>query len=381
MRREPPALDVHASRTRGDTSGPARRLPVHWFTETQVIPLVDLGGPRPWSSQRLPALKTTPRGNRVSRDLVERLDAPILGAAQCPRVADRLHPVSRGTGKRDVHLVNDALRAPTVLLATRCSYRHLSPGSSLPESKGQPIQFCLSGLPPGKDAEVDNNAPIFGERCGELIAMDRHGTGSFPVCPGDLTLGCHRRAAASRLGRDCGRVPITPATSPGLAATFTLIPRRTPEERSARLTDARPCARPSAEGVHRLHACGVRAERLGALVAGSPPGRASRVSDGARRERREGSLPVAASPPPRHHLYLLHGRSLSGLPKAFRKIDVLLTLFGSRCRVHSARGRKCLQTQLSILPAPAPARLGVLGEPVHGSRGDCSFDCCIGLGS
>lgn len=176
------------------------------------------GGPRPWSSQRLPALKTTPRGNRVSRDLVERLDAPILGAAQCPRVADRLHPVSRGTGKRDVHLVNDALRAPTVLLATRCSYRHLSPGSSLPESKGQPIQFCLSGLPPGKDAEVDNDAPIFGERRGELIAMDRHGTGSFPVWPGDLTLGCHRRAAASRLGRDCGRVPITPATSPGLAA-------------------------------------------------------------------------------------------------------------------------------------------------------------------
>ena len=59
MRREPPALDVHASRTQGDTSGPARRLPVHWFTETQVIPLVDLGNLGRGSSQRLPALKTT----------------------------------------------------------------------------------------------------------------------------------------------------------------------------------------------------------------------------------------------------------------------------------------------------------------------------------
>jgi hypothetical protein len=76
--------------------------------------------------------------------------------------------------------VNDALNARTVLLATLCSYRHLSPGSSLPESKGQPIQLCLSGLPPGKDAEVDNDAPIFGERNGELIAMDRHAQGAFP---------------------------------------------------------------------------------------------------------------------------------------------------------------------------------------------------------
>ena len=78
-----------------------------------------------------------------------------------------------------MHLVNDALKALTVLLATHCSDRHLSPGSSLPENKCQPIQLCLSGLPPGKDAEVDNDAPILGERCGELIAI-RHGKGAFP---------------------------------------------------------------------------------------------------------------------------------------------------------------------------------------------------------
>jgi hypothetical protein len=114
--------------------------------------------------------------------------------------------VSRGTGKRDVHLVNDGLKAPTVLLATGRSDRHLSPGSSLAESKGQPIQLCLSGLPTGNDAEVDNDASIFGERCGELIAIDRPGNGSFPVCPGDLN--------PHFWGRRSGRVRGAPHSAP-----------------------------------------------------------------------------------------------------------------------------------------------------------------------
>ena len=38
---------------------------------------------------------------------------------------------------------------------------------------GQPIQLCLRGLPPGEDAEVDNDAPVLGEHYGQLIAI-RH---------------------------------------------------------------------------------------------------------------------------------------------------------------------------------------------------------------
>ena len=104
---------------------------------------------------------------------LERLDAPIFGAVQRPLAADRLHRWSCGNGKRDVHLVDDALEAWTVILAARCSDRHLSARPSLAQHKSQPIQLCLSGLSPGKDAEVDNDAPVLGKHYGQLIAI-RH---------------------------------------------------------------------------------------------------------------------------------------------------------------------------------------------------------------
>ena len=44
---------------------------------------------------------------------------------------------------------------------------------------GQPIQLRLSGLAPGKDAEVDNDASLLNERYGQLIAV-WHRKGSSP---------------------------------------------------------------------------------------------------------------------------------------------------------------------------------------------------------
>ena len=44
---------------------------------------------------------------------------------------------------------------------------------------GQSIQLRLSGLSPGKDAEVDNDASVLNERYGQLISV-WHRKGSFP---------------------------------------------------------------------------------------------------------------------------------------------------------------------------------------------------------
>ena len=42
---------------------------------------------------------------------------------------------------------------------------------ALAEHMGEPIQLCLSGLSPGEDAEVDNDASVLGERYGQLGAI------------------------------------------------------------------------------------------------------------------------------------------------------------------------------------------------------------------
>ena len=112
------------------------------------------------------------QASRLPRHL-ERLDGPIFSAAQRPLAADRFYRGRWGTGKRDVHLVDDALETLTVILAARCSDRHLSARSSFAQLKGQPIQLSLRGLSPGKDAEVDDDAPVLGEHYGQLIAI-RH---------------------------------------------------------------------------------------------------------------------------------------------------------------------------------------------------------------
>ena len=77
-------------------------------------------------------------------------------------------------------LVDDALEPSTVLLASGCSDRQLTATSTLAESESQPIHFCLSCLPPGQDAEVDDDAPVLDERYWELSAIDRHREGAFP---------------------------------------------------------------------------------------------------------------------------------------------------------------------------------------------------------
>ena len=77
-----------------------------------------------------------------------------------------------------MHLVDDALEAPTIILAALCSDRHLSARSSLAEYVGQPIQLCLSGLSPGEHAEVDNDASVLGERYGQLVAISHRKGGS-----------------------------------------------------------------------------------------------------------------------------------------------------------------------------------------------------------
>ena len=67
---------------------------------------------------------------------LERLDAPILGAVQRPLATDRLHRGwSWGIGKRDVHLVDDALEVSTIVLAAHCTDRHLSARSSFAQHK------------------------------------------------------------------------------------------------------------------------------------------------------------------------------------------------------------------------------------------------------
>ena len=88
------------------------------------------------------------RRGRVSGHL-ERLDAPVLGAAQRPRAADRLYPDSRGTGERDVDLVDDALEPSTILLAAGCSDRQLTATSTLAEQRG-PADPSLLELPPAR---------------------------------------------------------------------------------------------------------------------------------------------------------------------------------------------------------------------------------------
>lgn len=80
------------------------------------------------------------RRNRALSRHLERLDAPILGAAQCPLAADRLHSGRWGANRQsDAHLVDHALEARSVILSAFCSNRHLSANSSFAEYKGQPI--------------------------------------------------------------------------------------------------------------------------------------------------------------------------------------------------------------------------------------------------
>ena len=45
----------------------------------------------------------------------------------------------------------------------------LSTSSRLAKGQGKPIQLSFGGLPSRKDAEVDDDAPVLGERDGELI--------------------------------------------------------------------------------------------------------------------------------------------------------------------------------------------------------------------
>ena len=82
--------------------------------------------------------------------------------------------------------MDDAFEVSSVILAALGSDRHPRSGSGLAKRQGEPIQLSLSGLSPGEDPEVDNDAVVLGERDRELIVIDRHGKG-FPLSRGELT--------------------------------------------------------------------------------------------------------------------------------------------------------------------------------------------------
>jgi hypothetical protein len=103
-----------------------------------------------------------------------------------------------------VHLVDDALEASNVLLAACCRDRHLSAGSSLPESQGQPINLCLSGFAPAQDAEVDDDAPVLGERNRELSSI-HHTDRELPRNPGEQPTSTGRALGCSVCFQEEGR--------------------------------------------------------------------------------------------------------------------------------------------------------------------------------
>ena len=82
--------------------------------------------------------------------------------------------------------MDDAFEVSSVVLATLGSDRHLRSGSGLAKRQSKPIQLSLSGLSPGKDPEVDDDAAVLGERDRELVAINRHGKG-FPLSRRELT--------------------------------------------------------------------------------------------------------------------------------------------------------------------------------------------------
>src|SRR5688572_29887108 len=82
--------------------------------------------------------------------------------------------------------MDDAFEGSSVVLAALGSDRHLSSGSGFAKRQGKPIQLGLSGLSPGKNPEVDDDAVVLGERDRELIAIDSHGKG-FPLSGRELT--------------------------------------------------------------------------------------------------------------------------------------------------------------------------------------------------
>ena len=77
--------------------------------------------------------------------------------------------------------MDDAFKVSGVVLAALGSDRHLGSGSGLAKRQSKPIQLSLSGLSPGNDSEVDNDAAVLGERDRELIAINRHGKGLSPI--------------------------------------------------------------------------------------------------------------------------------------------------------------------------------------------------------